>query len=154
MSRELKIFTSDLQCRCNPEWVSLPRYSEILEDSPSIVPICPCQVTKQKELRDNPPGFRTGSVVAALERITSRHSSDSSTASTAETSPVLHTQHSLRHHSHGDSILRSNYLFERLVSGQETESGETPPTYDSTSRLMPIVEARVCGPSASETSVS
>ncbi|KAF5321136.1 hypothetical protein D9619_001689 [Psilocybe cf. subviscida] len=143
-----------LSCRCNPEWVSLPRYSELLEDSPSIVPICPCQVTKQKELRENPPGFRTGSVAAALERITSRHSSDSSMVSTAETSPLPHTQRSLRQHSHGDSILRSNYLFERLVSGQETESGETPPPYDAASRLLPIVEVPVPGPSVDQTSIS
>jgi len=47
---------------------------------------------------------------------------------------------SLRQDNYSDSILRSNTLFERLMSGQESETGEAPPAYDdpaSASRSRP-----------------
>lgn len=69
---------------------------------------------------------------AALERITSRQSSDSSSASAAETSPVSPAA-TLRHMNRHDSLLRSNSIYERLMSGQETETGEAPPAYDGPS---------------------
>lgn len=34
----------------------------------------------------------------------------------------------------GDTLLGRNSQFERLVSGQETESGEAPPRYDVVAR--------------------
>ncbi|KAJ6631582.1 hypothetical protein B0H10DRAFT_1772333 [Mycena sp. CBHHK59/15] len=98
-----------LSCRCNPEWMSLPRYSASFEDPESVAPNCPCNVQR-----------RTG-----LERILSRQSTDSS-ASAAETSPVHATMPSLRN---VDSLFARNTQFERLVSGQESELGEAPPAY-------------------------
>ncbi|KAF9486001.1 hypothetical protein BDN70DRAFT_916541 [Pholiota conissans] len=119
-----------LSCRCNPEWTSLPRYAEAFDDSALIVPSCPCQVERNRLATEAASHAHRSSVTAALERITSRHSTDSSDASAAETSPV-HPRSSLsmRHLGHNESILRSTYLFERLVSGQESESGEAPPAY-------------------------
>lgn len=37
---------------------------------------------------------------------------------------------SLRQLNFNEAILRSSSLFERLVSGQESVSGEVPPAYD------------------------
>lgn len=75
---------------------------------------------------------------AALERITSKHSSNSSIASAAEGSPINPSaMHSLRQTHYNQSILQSSSLFERLVSGQETESGEVPPAYDTYSTPIP-----------------
>ena len=63
----------------------------------------------------------------------SRHSSESG-ASTAETSPVnpsfMPSLTQLRY----NVMLRSSSLFERLISGQESVSGEIPPAYDVGSR--------------------
>jgi hypothetical protein len=125
------------QCRCNPEWTSLPRYAEAFDDSTLIVPNCPCQVERNRIAAESSSHF--SSVTAALERITSRHSSDSSNASAAETSPV-HPRSAmpLRHMSANESILRSTYLFERLVSGQESESGEAPPAYAEGPSRLPM----------------
>ncbi|KAJ7072695.1 hypothetical protein C8F01DRAFT_972326 [Mycena amicta] len=98
-----------LSCRCNPEWMSLPTYSTSFEDNTSAPLNCPCE-TRQ-------PGV--------LQRMLSHHSSDS-TVSAAETSPIHHAMPSL----HGaDTLFARNTLFERLVSGQESEVGEAPPAY-------------------------
>ncbi|KAF7296100.1 Arrestin-C domain-containing protein [Mycena kentingensis (nom. inval.)] len=99
-----------LSCRCNPEWMSLPRYSGSFadEDTAEVVPMCPCQTARP----------------AVLERLQTHHSSDSA-ASVHETSPV-------RRHQRGDTLLARNTLFERLVSGQESEGGEAPPAYVNT----------------------
>ncbi|KAF8962652.1 hypothetical protein BDZ97DRAFT_1905243 [Flammula alnicola] len=113
-----------LSCRCNPEWTSLPRYAEAFDDSTDIVPSCPCQVARNRAAAEHPLGFRPSSVTAALERITSRQSTDSSSVSTGETSPFNpRSMRSLRQASYNESILR-------LVSGQESETGEAPPAYD------------------------
>ncbi|CAA7260536.1 unnamed protein product [Cyclocybe aegerita] len=110
-----------LSCRCNPEWTSLPRYSEAFDDPTNFIPSCPCQVTREQ----GDIGFRS-----ALERVTSRHSSDSA-ASAAETSPIHpNSMRSLRQLSFSEAIVRSSNLFERLISGQESETGEAPPAYD------------------------
>jgi arrestin-related trafficking adapter 3/6 len=75
---------------------------------------------------------------AGLERITSRHSSDSSLASVAEGSPIIPSaMHSLQQMHYNESMLQSSSLFERLISGQETESGEAPPAYDPYSTPIP-----------------
>ncbi|PPQ87441.1 hypothetical protein CVT25_008177 [Psilocybe cyanescens] len=120
-----------LSCRCNPEWTSLPRYDAVFDDSQAITPNCPCQVARSKAQAEA-TSRAMSSMSSALERVTSRQSSDSSGASAAETSPVFpSTMLSLRHMNHHDTLLRSNSLYERLMSGQETESGEAPPAYDA-----------------------
>ncbi|KAJ7821129.1 hypothetical protein B0H14DRAFT_3471811 [Mycena olivaceomarginata] len=99
-----------LSCRCNPEWMSLPQYCSSFEDPDrSVAPNCPCE------------GRRVG-----LERVATRHSSDS-TASAVETSPVHLAMPSVHHPT--DTLFARNTLFEHLVSGQENELGEAPPAY-------------------------
>ncbi|KAJ7099559.1 hypothetical protein B0H15DRAFT_944962 [Mycena belliarum] len=101
-----------LSCRCNSEWMSLPQYSASFEDPVgSVAPNCPCEMLRQRH--------------GDLERMTSRHSTDSS-GSGVEPSPaqsVMHSPHP------ADTLFARNTLFERLVSGQESELGEAPPAY-------------------------
>ncbi|KAJ7169068.1 hypothetical protein C8R43DRAFT_982144 [Mycena crocata] len=100
-----------LSCRCNPEWMALPRYSASFEDcGRGVAPSCPCEVPRR----------------GGLERMLSHQSSDSS-ASAAEGSPVNAAMPSLR--VVPDTLYARNALFERLVSGQESELGEAPPAY-------------------------
>ncbi|KAJ6491827.1 hypothetical protein C8R47DRAFT_1121999 [Mycena vitilis] len=100
-----------LSCRCSPQWMSLPQYSTSFEDPESVAPNCPCEVQRR----------------GGLERVPTHHSSDSA-VSPAETSPVPAAM-SLR--PAADTLFARNTLFERLVSGQESEAGEAPPAYDS-----------------------
>ncbi|KAF8161303.1 hypothetical protein B0H34DRAFT_796110 [Crassisporium funariophilum] len=122
-----------LSCRCNPEWTSLPRYCAVLDDSTDITPSCPCHVSRMPSSASRPHN-----ISAALERMTTRQSSDSG-ASAAETSPVNAEMRSLRQMSYNESILRSSSLFERLISGQESENGEAPPAYHVGSPSKPVV---------------
>lgn len=104
--------------------MALPRYAEALEDTTLIVPSCPCQDERARILNGQTGG-------SFLERMTSRRSSDSSSASAAETTAVHpHSPMSIRRSTYTDAILQSSSLFERLVSGQESVSGEVPPAYD------------------------
>ncbi|KAJ7125134.1 hypothetical protein C8R44DRAFT_830961 [Mycena epipterygia] len=101
-----------VQCRCNPEWTSLPQYSASFEDPAGVAPNCPCEVMQR----------------GGLGRMTSHRSSDDSAASAAEASPM----HSVLPSPHAtDTLFARNALFERLVSGQESEVGEAPPAYVS-----------------------
>ncbi|KAJ7272081.1 hypothetical protein B0H12DRAFT_678268 [Mycena haematopus] len=103
-----------LSCRCNPEWMSLPRYCASFDDDPDddVAPSCPCERLRR----------------AGLERapVITRNSTDS--ASAAETSPVHAPIPSLRP---ADTLFARNTRFEHLVSGQENELGEAPPAYDT-----------------------
>ncbi|KAJ6497646.1 hypothetical protein C8R45DRAFT_1093994 [Mycena sanguinolenta] len=100
-----------LSCRCNPEWMSLPRYCASFEDPDhDVAPNCPCEAPR-----------------LSLKAVVTRNSTDS--ASAAETSPVHATMPSL-HHS-ADTLFARNTLFEHLVSGQENEVGEAPPAYNT-----------------------
>ncbi|KAJ7502991.1 hypothetical protein B0H11DRAFT_1711405 [Mycena galericulata] len=101
-----------LSCWCNPEWMSLPQYSTSFEDPTRVAPNCPCEV------------LRSG----GLARIASHQSTDSA-ASAAETRPLHATMPSLRNTE--DTFSARNALFERLMSGQESEVGEAPPAYVS-----------------------
>ncbi|KAG6850849.1 hypothetical protein H0H93_007467 [Arthromyces matolae] len=106
-----------LSCRCNPEWTSLPAYSESFDDKCAVLPKCPCEVRRVEERNRRP---------TPLLRMTSSVSEDSS-ASAAETSPVnFQTMASLRP---TESLFNRNIQYERLISGQESELGEAPPTY-------------------------
>ncbi|KAF5348645.1 hypothetical protein D9758_006761 [Tetrapyrgos nigripes] len=160
-----------LACRCNPEWTSVPTYSERLEDPTSIAPQCPC-VTRQLSLeREHEANSSSNPKVKSAESVqilpvpshlptpapislndngdsincvvhgngtenNERLSSDSSRASNAETSPLNQNMQSLRN---CDNLLLRNTLFERLVSGQESEMGEAPPAYEVIEVLRPSV---------------
>ncbi|KAG5647089.1 hypothetical protein DXG03_001459 [Asterophora parasitica] len=107
-------------CRCNPEWSSLPRYSETFDDTSAQMSKCPCEMRRMEELRNRPNKF------AALDRMASRQSSDSG-VSAAKTSPVTTTTTPLP--PPRESIYSRSTQFERLITGQESEIGEAPPTY-------------------------
>ncbi|GLB37733.1 putative cyclin binding protein [Lyophyllum shimeji] len=110
-----------LSCRCHPDWASLPRYSETFDDTSTVLPKCPCDVRRDEEIR-----MRSLTRPSPLERMTSKHSADS-VASAAETSPVNPgTMPSLRPQ---DSLYGRSTQYERLISGQESETGEAPPAY-------------------------
>ena len=109
-----------LSCRCNPEWTALPRYTtDLLDDAPSAPRTCPCGVKLRARSKVRAGGPNE------LGPTASRASTDS--ASTAETSPVGAGMASLRQ----DTLYNRNTQFERLVSGQESEAGEAPPSYDA-----------------------
>ncbi|KAG5727101.1 Arrestin-related trafficking adapter 3 [Termitomyces sp. T112] len=106
-----------LSCRCNPEWTSLPPYSESFDDTCTVLPKCPCEVRRSEERLRRP---------TALERMASSLSTDS-LAFAAETSLVNpQTMMSLRPRG---SLWSRSTQYERLISGQESEIGEAPPTY-------------------------
>ncbi|KAH9485509.1 Arrestin-related trafficking adapter 3 [Psilocybe cubensis] len=145
-----------LSCRCNPEWTSLPRYDAVFDDSQTITPNCPCQVARVKAQAEA-TSRAMSNVSSVLDRVTSRQSSDSSGASAAETTVVSpSTTFSLMRLNQHDALLRSNDLYERLMSGQETESGEAPPAYDASSTSphgIPISPAPARTSSANEVAV-
>ncbi len=66
-----------------------------------------------------------------LERIGSGRSSDDSSASTVEASPLDPT--SMRSLRQAEEAMDESTLYERLVSGQQSIMGEAPPAYDSIS---------------------
>jgi hypothetical protein len=124
------------QCRCNPEWTSLPHYTELLLDADAAPPpSCPCGVKVRSRSKPRAPvDPHARGMFNGLDRIASRQSTDS--ASTVETSPINHsTMTSLRR---VDSLYDRNTQFERLVSGQESEIGEAPPAYDVVRRSTAV----------------
>ncbi|KAH8818657.1 hypothetical protein DL96DRAFT_1560208 [Flagelloscypha sp. PMI_526] len=100
-------------CYCNPNWAGLPPYSTTSQDTRTLGGKCPCEIFGKRH------GF-TGHFL-------SRPSSDSDTTA-AETSGGVSTMLSLRG---SDAFYQNNVQYERLVSGQEGESGEAPPPYPS-----------------------
>ncbi|PFH52148.1 hypothetical protein AMATHDRAFT_190088 [Amanita thiersii Skay4041] len=119
--------SSFVQCRCNPDWSALPGYTERFTTSGSTRSTCPCEAKRLANGHDTPFMFRRS---VMLERNATRHSSDSG-ASTAETSSVNHN--TMRSLQDTISILEANTQYEQLVSGQVTETGESPPAYDEVS---------------------
>jgi arrestin-related trafficking adapter 3/6 len=109
------------QCRCTPEWTSLPCYNKFTYDDSAATSLsCPCIIK-------NIPSVQTPELLACglyggLDCIPSQQSTES--VSTAENSSIDSV--SLRR---GDSLYDLNTQFERLVSGQESEFGEAPPAY-------------------------
>ncbi|KAH8818656.1 hypothetical protein DL96DRAFT_1820085 [Flagelloscypha sp. PMI_526] len=100
-----------LECYCNPNWAGLPPYSTTSQDTKTFDDKCPCETFGKRH------GF--------TRHIVSRHSTDPETP-TAETSGLEATMLSLRG---SDAFYRNNVQYERLISGQEEESGEVPPPY-------------------------
>ena len=92
-----------------------------MDSSISFIPNCPCRT---------PPSI-PNPTPGPTETVISSRSSDSG-ASAAETSSInlSPTMASLRQPRFNEAIIRSSSLYERLVSGQESVSGEVPPAYD------------------------
>ncbi|KZT21064.1 hypothetical protein NEOLEDRAFT_801051 [Neolentinus lepideus HHB14362 ss-1] len=132
-----------LSCMCNPDWIALPPYSEIVAGA--ILPqprACPCK-------RGSPPSLEgdvlemptprlnhvhqnalaSSSGTHALERIDSRRSTDSLEGD-SRPSAMDHSPSPAR----GDILAERSRRFERLVAGQESEIGEAPPPYQEIAR--------------------
>ncbi|KAK0459119.1 uncharacterized protein EV420DRAFT_1269365 [Desarmillaria tabescens] len=126
-----------LSCRCNPEWSSLPHYTKSFEDPTSVAVQCPCQHLSLERVRDKErerererhPLPDVVGPFNGLERIGSGRSSDDSSASTVEASPLDPT--SMRSLRQAEEAMDESTLYERLVSGQQSIMGEAPPAYDS-----------------------
>ncbi|KIK92129.1 hypothetical protein PAXRUDRAFT_147989 [Paxillus rubicundulus Ve08.2h10] len=112
-----------LSCRCTPEWTSLPRYVAASEgESPEDQSICPCTT---RHLRAS--SYDGEAPPLRLHRITSHHSTQSDTSSRYGTVSTHFQLDGLP----SDSAMSRNNLYERLVSGLENETGESPPLYES-----------------------
>lgn len=107
-----------LSCRCKPDWTLLPHYESSSQDPDLWIAQCPCLA--RRALPPRVPSEPAANVQAALEP----SSSDSSSDHAARSPPLVRpTPPNL------DSLARINTLYDRLVSGQESESGEAPPAY-------------------------
>ncbi|KIJ15534.1 hypothetical protein PAXINDRAFT_169007 [Paxillus involutus ATCC 200175] len=112
-----------LSCRCTPDWTSLPRYDAALEgESVEDQSICPCST---RHLRASSHGSEAPPLL--LHPVTSRHSTHSGASSRSGT----FSTHFQRDGLPSDSAMSRNNLYERLVSGLESETGEAPPSYES-----------------------
>jgi len=135
-----------LSCRCSPEWMSLPRYSEILERDISRAAhlACPCDLARAARRRqtpgvhfdenhsDGPAGFGPSTVdyvgrgpysherARELARIVSGRSTDSSSEEEAASGGVSDLR---------AQIVSETAQYERLVAGLVSEAGEEPPAY-------------------------
>src|ERR1700722_1750742 len=164
----LKTSLSFFQCHCNPEWMSLPGYSESFEEASTRTQSCPCtarQLPNQsnrnepssaslvppKPVHSSPPKHThtpsqshvpfpsaSRSSHAPLDRIGSRGSATAGeTYELGIEEPATSSTSGHRSHNHMltvpelDTLFHRNELFERLVSGQESEIGEAPPAYRS-----------------------
>jgi len=114
------------QCRCNPEWTSLPPYLESLDSDSSIIPICPCEVTCH--------GERNG-VSSTIAGVNTHPSTIERTTTEQQcTSPSGVERSTVNLTPQNDSPFSRSSQYERLISGQESEFGEVPPTYTPVER--------------------
>ncbi|KAF9243175.1 hypothetical protein BU15DRAFT_60029 [Melanogaster broomeanus] len=127
-----------LSCRCTPEQTLLPRYGESLQgdESPEDPSTCPCNTRHLPKARTRSNGDDAQSIL--LNRVTSRQSTYSNASSRSG---------GFSTHRDGpsdglpsDSAISRNNLYERLVSGLESETGEAPPSYESFGALQSTQE--------------
>ncbi|TFK23165.1 hypothetical protein FA15DRAFT_670775 [Coprinopsis marcescibilis] len=109
-----------LSCRCNPDWISLPRYSESFSDDSPVTPTCPCEINRQQQSEASPFSARRRPFSSAGES-----SSSTTVNQSASASPLAASD------STTAPAFQTSQHFERLVSGLETEFGEHPPSYAS-----------------------
>ncbi|EAU91611.1 cyclin binding protein [Coprinopsis cinerea okayama7 len=133
-----------LSCRCNPEWVSLPRYSETFNDDAPIYPTCPCQTKKMKEEQTCLSPHHHRGLLSRLHHHHHHHNSESTTQGDQHEPPPVHEPPAHLNDGSSDvSTLETSQQFERLVAGFESEFGEPPPAYTpSGTSFTPLVRAR------------
>ena len=111
-----------MQCRCNPEWMSLPHYSESFPGQDGdLGQDCPCILKRKAQLRADPDPTPASPLVSVNLGSANRRASRPSPPE-----PPLRITTRAR----SDSMLDRSTQFERLVSGQESVGGEFPPAYD------------------------
>ncbi|ORX37870.1 hypothetical protein BD324DRAFT_656128 [Kockovaella imperatae] len=123
-----------LDCRVNPSYNSLPTYAANNPASAPTAGVCSVHGGNRNRtesallaLRAQPTGSSTDPMIAAamaisrgpssFERDVTYHQSASRKAKDKERS------------TNDDTLLERNIVYDRLMSGQETETGEVPPTY-------------------------
>ncbi|KAH7910031.1 hypothetical protein BJ138DRAFT_1065976 [Hygrophoropsis aurantiaca] len=120
-----------LSCRCAPQWMSLPRYCEVLDrDLVDKQKACPCDFRKLRGTHSN-----LDEAGESLDRVVSSDSAASSAENQTSVNPL--TMPSLRA---GNAVMSLSNQYERLISGQESEAGEAPPSYDSIARVPQRVQ--------------
>lgn len=135
-----------LDCRVNPQWNSLPTYSSNSPSSTStLLGMCSIHGTKSTTAASaisRPTSTRNGSNNQPHQSTSGLPPSFSDYASSSippppppPPHPTLPTnlpilQPTLRRREDGDdTLLERNIVYDRLMSGQETEEGDVPPTY-------------------------
>lgn len=129
-----------LNCRVNTQLNTLPTYAAYFPISGQQVSLGSCKVHGAKM----PPLVPGDSAAppSILQNSTSISGVRQNSGTSATSTPRAVTV--------DDTLLGRNIVFDRLVSGQESEAGETPPTYDealrqrmrSKSRPRPPLEVR------------
>jgi hypothetical protein len=120
-----------LDCRVNTQYNTLPTYSTpsaaLVGGSTSHCSVhgnkplgCDARIGASTAPGAGPSSSRIGPAIPSLAAlaasfpVSERRVPDSSTS---------------RHEDGGDTLLERNIVYDRLVSGQESEAGEAPPTY-------------------------
>ncbi|KAK6908782.1 cyclin binding protein [Kwoniella mangroviensis CBS 8886] len=120
-----------LDCRVNPQWNSLPTYSVLNRGVMSTPGVCSIHGTKSTNV---PTTSTNTSNNASL-----RNDNTISTSSTiVQSDPHAHAAHrrgtvdqvgAPSGENGEDTLLERNIVYDRLMSGQQTETGEVPPSY-------------------------
>jgi len=129
-----------LDCRVNPQWNSLPTYSQLNPTGASTVPaVCSIHSSRHNgPALGHIPALPDPAVIAASPAIRTvglppfedRGRSQSRERRAIDV-PISSTTPRDRTpgHENEDTLLERNIVYDRLMSGQETETGEHPPTY-------------------------
>lgn len=129
-----------LDCRVNPQYNSLPSYERVGVDLTALGNGCSIHAKTNNNGSSNviPKNVLVGATQAGhivhgiLDSTLHHHSGPEQHTS----SPLLSPEMALPGHSsaqahaeHEDTLLERNIVYDRLMSGQETETGEEPPSY-------------------------
>ncbi|WVW86802.1 hypothetical protein I302_108857 [Kwoniella bestiolae CBS 10118] len=111
-----------LDCRVNPQWNSLPTYSVLnrgMMTTPGV-----CSIHGTKSTTPNTSGTARGDTNNNLI---------STSSTVVQPESHIHRRGTADQPPNGengeDTLLERNIVYDRLMSGQQTETGETPPSY-------------------------
>jgi hypothetical protein len=112
-----------LDCRVNSAWNSLPTYNSSAHPSGVATPSHTCSIhnNPRKQVALAPSSSNPAYVPGSSTRPT-----DSRVSGLVPLSTVRERQPA---GGEADTLLERNIVYDRLMSGQETETGEVPPTY-------------------------
>ncbi|OCH90613.1 hypothetical protein OBBRIDRAFT_819245 [Obba rivulosa] len=108
---------------CQPEFTALPPYSGALQDIAVPLPSQPPHPLTMPQLNGDLLPSHSPATPRRIDRL---HSGLSADSLSPDHSPGVMTPV----HAGTDTILERTVQFERLIAGQETESGEAPPAYE------------------------
>lgn len=131
-----------LDCRVTPQYNSLPTYSSFIPNSPAMLTrLCSVHGSKagntsaQTALISRHSGS-VGSTILTNGVLLGQSGQSGSRVDLAHSnahppSPFHHTNTNGKRREEGDdTLLERNIVYDRLMSGQETEEGDVPPSYD------------------------